>query len=299
MILNRSFCNGENLHAMNLYFKQIKCFEQIKKRLEQQQQQIDLLREETNLRFKQVETHSEQQQQQIDLLREEMNLHFEQIERRRTQIDWLCEEINLCFEQVEEHLDQRQQQIDLLREKMNRRLEKIETRLDQQQQQIDLLRKDVLDLERQIAQIISDIEQMNIEIIQFDGWLKLISGMKGDEKGQALEQTFALGLSYGLKDRDIKPETIQLRQLFVDSEGVVFFKKGKLIEVDLIAENHKLTVFEVKSSPEEADVEHFAKKIKVVQLAHPEKQVQGIFISPGASEAVEQHCQEWGIQFLG
>ena len=243
--------------------------------------EIKLLREKTDQRFEQVEKRLEQQQQHINLLHQEMNQRFERMDKRFEQVEKRFEQVDKRFEQVD------------------KRLEQIDTRLDQQQQQIDLLRKDVVELKRRVIKIESNTEQTNTKISQFEGWLKLISGIKGDEKGQTLEQAFALGLSYGLEDHDIKPETIQLRQVFMDSEGVIFSRKEKLIEVGLIAENETLTVFEVKTSSQEIDVENFAKKIKVVQLAHPEKQVQGIFISPGADEAVEQYCRELEIRFLG
>ncbi|MDM8562772.1 TMEM43 family protein [Candidatus Marithioploca araucensis] len=128
--------------------------------------------------------------------------------------------------------------------------------------------------------------------------LAILAGTLGTEKGQRLEEVFATVLSYGLKNPDIKPESIQLRQQFIDTEGLVFPKKGKFIEVDIIAENGKMTVFEVKATATIDDVDIFSMKVKLIQLQNPDKQVHGIIISPWASEEVKQCCTEYDLELL-
>jgi len=158
--------------------------------------------------------------------------------------------------------------------------------------------RDILELKRRIIKVESTVDRMDKRITKFEAWLKITTGNMGDEKGLVLEQLFALGLSYGLKDRDILPETIQLRQQFVDTDGLIYLRKGKYIEIDLIAENGKLTVFEVKASAVETDVAIFARKVKLIQLQNPDKSVHGIFISPGASDDVKQCCTEYDLELL-
>ncbi|MDM8559158.1 hypothetical protein [Candidatus Parabeggiatoa sp. HSG14] len=131
--------------------------------------------------------------------------------------------------------------------------------------------------------------------MRFDSRLNIIAGTLGTEKGERLEVAFARALSYALENPDIKPDSIKLRQRFVDTEGKVFLKKGKIIEVDVIAENGKLTVFEMKATARTTDVDIFAMKVKLVQLQNTDKQVKGIIVSPGANEEVKQCCAEYGI----
>jgi hypothetical protein len=236
--------------------------------------------------------------EEIKLLREDTNQHFKQFERRIElveyrfeQVEQRMEQVERRFEQVEQRMEQVERRIDLLEQQMNQRFTKIEQSLEKQH-------KDSLDLKRRMIKVESTVERTNEKITQFDAWLKIVTGNVGEEKGQALEQLFALGLSYGLKNRDILPETIQLRQQFEDTEGLVYLRKGKFIEVDIIAENGKLTVFEVKSSAVAMDVDQFARKIKLIQLQNSDKQIQGIFISPGAKEEVKQCCMEYEIELL-
>ena len=113
-----------------------------------------------------------------------------------------------------------------------------------------------------------------------------------------MEEVFALGLSYGLKDREILPETIQLRQKFMDTECSVYSRKGKYIEVDIIAEDGKLIVFEVKATAVGTDVDTFSDKVKLIQHQNPDKQVEGILISPGATDEIKEWCAEYNIELL-
>ncbi|OAD21203.1 protein containing DUF1626 [Candidatus Thiomargarita nelsonii] len=214
-----------------------------------------------------------------------------QFERRSEQNEQRMAQFEQRSEQIEQHIEQTERQLERQREEMNQRFDKIDQRLDKQHQ-------DFLDLKRHMIKVESTVERTNEKITQFDAWLKIIAGNLGDEKGQALEQLFALGLSYGLKNREVLPETIQLRQQFEDTEGLIYLRKGKFIEVDIIAENGQLTVFEVKASAVGTDVAQFARKVKLLQLQNPDKQVQGIFISPGARDEVKQCCAEYEIELL-
>ncbi|MCK5523574.1 MAG: DUF91 domain-containing protein, partial [Thiomargarita sp.] len=195
------------------------------------------------------------------------------------------------FEQVEQRIEQTERVIEALREEMNQRFEKVDQRFDQQH-------RDHLELKRRVIKVESTVDRIDKKITSFDAWLKMVTGNLGDEKGQALEQLFALGLNYALKNRDIKPESIQLRQQFIDVEGLVYFKKGKYIEVDIIAENGKFTVFEVKASAVATDVDIFARKVELIQRQNTDKKVQGIFVSPGAKEEVKECCKEYNVELL-
>ena len=265
-------------------------FEQVDRRFEQ----VDRRFEQVERRFEQVDQRFEQVEKRIDLLQAEMNQRF----------DLLQEEMNRRFEEMEKRFDKR---IELLQAEMNRRFEEMEKRFDKR---IELLQEEMnhrfeeekrerLDIKRRLIKVESTVNRMDEKITQFDAWLKLVTGNVGDKRGQEAEQLFALGLRYGLKRSDIKPETIQLRCQFVDTEGIVFPKKGKFIEVDIMAENGKLSVFEVKITAVDTDAMILARKVQLIQHQTPDKQVSGIFISPEASEAVKQCCAEYDLTFVG
>lgn len=217
---------------------------------------------------------------------------------RRDEFARLLDEMKLFREETHQQFVQ-----------VNRRIELVENRMEQTEQRFELWRKevnqrfdeqhrDILDLKRRMIKLESNQERALEKIDKFDAWLKITTGNVGDVKGQALEEMFALGLSYGLKTPDIKPETIQLRQHFVDTEGLIFPIKNKWIEIDIIAEDGLLTVFEIKASAVDTDTAIFAKKVELVQRQNPDKQVRGIFISLGARDDVKKCCLELGLELI-
>jgi len=278
-------------------------------------QEVKLLREDSNHRFEQIDKRFEQ----IDKRFEQIDKRFEQIDKRfdllHQEVNQLRDEMDRRFELVQKEMDRR---FELIEEKMDRRFELIEEKMDRRfellQKEMDrrfeVLQKEMdrrfeeekrerLDMKRRLIKVESMMTRMDEKITQFDAWLKVVTGNVGDKKGQDAEQLFALGLSYGLKRTDIKPQTIQLRQMFMDDDGIVFPKKGKYIEVDILAENGQLSVFEVKITAVETDVVTFARKVQLVQHQNPEKPVSGIFISPNAGEEIKQCCAEYDLAFIG
>ncbi len=268
----------------------VQAFEKLAQRLEQVEGRIDLLHEEMNKRFEQIERRFEQVDQRIDLLHEEMNKRFEQIERRFEQvdqrIDLLHEEMNKRFERVDQRFD-----------KIDQRFEQVDQRFDKVDQRFEQMHNTQVDMKRDILKL---RENQDLILKRMEGqekWLQVVTGNMGTEKGETLEQLFAEALSYGLKNPDIKPESIRLNQKIEDLDGLLF-KKPRYGEVDLIAQNGKLIVLEIKATAKPDDVNTLSWKVELLQLQNPDKQVQGLFIAMGASEKVRQRCLEYEIELV-
>ena len=248
--------------------------------------EVKLLREDTNKRFEllheEVKQLRDDMDQRFELLQAEMNRRFEENEKR---FELRQAEMNRRFEENEKRFELLREEIKQLREDMNLRFEEE--------------KRERLDTKRRLIKVEAAITRFEEKITQFDAWLKVVTENVGDKRGQDAELLFALGLNYGLKRSDIKPETIQLRQKFMDEEGIVFPKKGKHIEVDILAENGKLSVFEVKITAIATDVVTFARKVQLIQHQNQHQQVSGIFISPEASEEIKQCCTEYDLTFVG
>jgi hypothetical protein len=131
-----------------------------------------------------------------------------------------------------------------------------------------------------------------------ENWIRFTIGDLRAEKGKTLEDMFAAALQYGLKNPELTAEKIRLRQRLVDTEGRVF-PAGFKTEVDLIAEDGKLTVFEVKSTTRESDVDFFALKVELVAAHNPDKQVHGVFICLAAPEGIRRRCAEHNLEWVG
>ena len=131
-------------------------------------------------------------------------------------------------------------------------------------------------------------------------WLNLIIGDLQAEKGQQLAHLIALGLRVGLKKPNITAENIRLRNQLVDSEGLIF-PRGFTTEVDLIAEDNKLTVFrvfELKAKVKAGDVGVFGLMVELVAAQNPTKTVKGMLICLGPGEEIRQSCVEYGVELI-
>jgi hypothetical protein len=254
-------------------------------------EEVKSLRQEISWR---LELQSQELQQRMDLLRQDMeqriNLLREDMERRFEQVDKRLEQVDKRLEQVDKRLEQVDKRLEQQREEMERRFEQVD-------QQLADLRHDNLHIKRDIVKLQAGQESILKQLAGQEAWLRVTVGGLRNEKGQTLEDMFAAGLRHGLKDDDILPDTIRLRQPLEDIHGLVF-KKGYATEVDLVAQNGKLTVFEVKATAKVGEVDWFAWKVELVKAQNPTLQVRGVFICLGAPAAVKQRCLECGLELL-
>ncbi len=186
-------------------------------------------------------------------------------------------------------------------DKVDQRFDKVDDQLGKVDERLGKAEKTQLGMRRDIAKLHHGQEMILKRMDSQDMWLNLQTGGLWDKKGHSLEDMFAVALSYGLKNPHLSPDKIQLRQNLVDTNGLIF-KAGFSTEIDLIVEDDKLTVFEVfevKTTPKVSEVDIFALKVELVTLQNPDKQVRGILISPGQTEAVQQRCAEHGLVLVG
>jgi chromosome segregation ATPase len=270
--------------------------EDMDRRFESQREETELLREETKL----LREETKLLREETKLLREDMDKRFEQqredMDRRfesqreetellREETKSLREEMKLLREDMDKRFEQQREETKLLREDMNKRFE----------QQHDELKNN----KRRLIKLESAQQVLNNRMIGLDAWLKTTRGNLGTEKGQTLEEVFALALSYGLNNPDIKPESIRLRQDLIDIEGVMFGRKYFATEIDLIAQDGKLIVFEMKATAKVSDVDVFSLKVELVAIQNPQQSVSGVFICLGADDRVRQRCTSLGLEFVG
>ncbi len=133
--------------------------------------------------------------------------------------------------------------------------------------------------------------ELRQEMRDLRDWVELIGGRLQNRVGRNLEDIVAGALRLGLQRPDIDPRNVRLRQKIGDPNGLVF-KAGKQKEVDLIAQDGELLVFEVKSAPDVDDVDELADKAELVRLQNPDKRVTGVLVAVGAEADVRQRCRE-------
>jgi hypothetical protein len=246
--------------------------------------EVALLREDSNQRF--------------DELREDTNRRFDELrEDTNRRSDKLREDTNRRSDELREDMNRRFEQVDQRFEQMHRRFEQVDQRFEQVDQRFEQMHRTQLELKRNMLQLQEGQKTLLNRIDGQSKWQKLNLGMLGSDKGERLENMFAEALRYGLNNPDIIADQIQLRQPLFDPDGQVF-RPNYATEIDLITENHRRTVFEVKASAKVDDVYLFALKVELVALQNPEKPVHGVFICLGASEEVQQHGAEYGLEMI-
>lgn len=181
-------------------------------------------------------------------------------------------------------------EVQALRQEMNERFAQVDQRFEQVDQSILGLKRDVIQIRHGQEMIIKRLDGQ-------DAWVRLNFGDLRNEKGANLEEFFAAGLRYGLKDPDISAEKIRLRQPLIDTDGAIF-PQGFATEVDLYAENGSLMVFEVKATAKGTDIDVFSLKVRLIQHQNPDKRVYGVFISVGAPDALQARAEMQGVELV-
>ncbi len=212
--------------------------------------------------------------------RQEQRQNFQQVDKRFEQVDQRFEQVNQRFEQV------------------NQRFEQVDQRFEQVDQRFEQLSQEVRDLRDQVSQEMRELDDhLSQEMRDLRDWVELIAGRLQARVGRNLEHIVAGALRLGLSRPDIDPQNVRLRQKISDPTGLVY-KPGKQKEVDLVAQDGELLVFEVKSAPDVDDVDEFADKVELVRLQNPDKRVTGVFVAVGAEADVRQYCTQRGVQLI-
>jgi chromosome segregation ATPase len=278
-------------------------------RLELQSQEIHDHRQEMEQRLEslrqELHDHRKEMEQRLESLRQEVEQRLESLRQDTEQrLESLRQEFHDHRKEMELRMDSLRQEIHDLRKEMELRFEQVDKRFEQvdkrfegvDQQLVDL-KSDNLQIKRKIVKLQAGQENIIKRLDGQEAWLRMTIGSLHNDKGETLEDMFAAGLRYGLKDEEITAETIRLCEPLVDHDGLVF-EKGYETEVDLVAHNGQLTVFEVKATAKSGDVDFFAWKVQLIQAQNPSLQVRGVFICLGARPAVKQRCLERRVELL-
>ncbi len=126
-------------------------------------------------------------------------------------------------------------------------------------------------------------------------WVEGIVGRFQVRSGRNLENVVAGALRVALRRPDIKPEQLRLRQRLVDEKGVVGPPGQRRFEIDILAQDSQISVFEVKTYCEWEDVDRLNEKVTFVKSLYPDKKVEGIMIALAIGDEVRERCAELGI----
>jgi len=180
---------------------------------------------------------------------------------------------------------------------MNQRFEQVDKRFEQVDKRFEQADRTMLGMRRDIVKLQSGQESILKRMDNMEAWFGFVTGNLRNEKGRSLEDAIAMALRHGLKNPTITAEQIRQRVRLVDENGVAF-SPGYETEVDLVAQNGELLVYEVKSTAKASEVSFFALKLNVIRSQNPDKVVRGVFITMVATEEVQQACVRYNIELV-
>ena len=206
---------------------------------------------------------------EFDVFRSEMETFRGEFDVFRSGMETFQSEVNERFEKVDE------------------RFEKVAGELRAFRNEFDTFRSDVDGRFDQTDQRFSDLRD----------WVEMIVGRFQTRSDRKLEDVVAGTMRLVLGRDDISSENVRLRQPLEDVEGVIG-PAGRRYEIDILADNSTLLMFEVKSVCEVEDVDRFGDKVALMRTLHPEKTVDGAIVTMAPLNEVEARCVEWGIALV-
>jgi len=205
-------------------------------------------------------------------------------------------------ESVQHAIQELRAQIARRFEQVDRRFEQVDQRLEQVQGEIQGLRTDMLQrfeqVDQRFEQVDQRFEQLDRKVDDLKDWVEMVVGGFQVRSGRKLEDVVAGALRLVLKRPDITPDRIRLRQKVVDEKGSIG-PIGRNYEVDILADDGRITLFEVKSVCEVEDVDRLADKVALMRTLHPDRQVDGVMVTLGVKEEeVKTRCAHYGIPLV-
>jgi hypothetical protein len=183
-------------------------------------------------------------------------------------------------------------------EQVHREIQNLHTEMDQRFDQVDQRFGQVdqrfEQVDQRFGQVDQRFDQLDQKMDDLKDWVQLVVGRFQVRAGRNLEDVVAGTLRLALKRPDIGRDQIQLRQKLVD-EGGHIGPAGRSYEVDILADDGRIIVFEVKSVCEVEDVDRLADKVTLMRHLHPDKRIEGVIVTLGAEEGVESRCADHNL----
>ncbi|MBI2569090.1 MAG: hypothetical protein HYV63_18895 [Candidatus Schekmanbacteria bacterium] len=196
-----------------------------------------------------------------------------EMERLLSELAAMREQSNRRFEAVDQRFEAVLAELATQREETNRRFEE---RREETNRRFEALAQQ---------------NQRLIDMVQYQN--ATVGGLQ-NRAGRNLEDMAAGMLRFGLGITGIRPEHIRLRQRIEDRTGLTG-PAGRRYEYDILAINGRVCVFEVKSAPDEEDVDRFRDKCDLVEHELGCGPIERVLATLGMTPEPQRYCDEHGI----
>ncbi|MBI2571009.1 MAG: hypothetical protein HYV63_28725 [Candidatus Schekmanbacteria bacterium] len=199
-----------------------------------------------------------------------------EMERLLAELTAMREESNRRFEAMDRRF-----------EAVDRRFEAVDQRFDAMDQRFDAMdqRFDAMD---------QRFDAMDQRIADFGHHLDVVVGGLQRRAGRNLEEMVAGTLRYALDRTDLKAEHVRLRQHVEDRTGLIG-PAGRRYEYDILAIDGRICVFEVKSTPDNEDVDRFRDKCDLVERELGRGPIERVLVTLDKTPRLRRYCDARGV----
>jgi len=213
---------------------------------------------EMNRRFETVDKRFEAMDKRFEDMLAEMNRRFETVDKRFEAMDKRFEAVDKRFE-------------DMLAE-MNRRFEAVNKRFEAVDKRFEAIDKRFEAVDKRFEALIAEMHQGFEESRRMYLQLRAAIDNLGARSGVSLQETILELMNTLIVKAGVDYKQVQ-RKTIVDVNGDVFFQ-GFSTDVDVLARDGEIHLFEVKYKADQRDCDHFLKVARLfekVEKVRPDK----------------------------
>jgi len=234
----------------------------IKQLIEHSNKRFEALQEQMDKRFEQMDKRFEQMDKRFEAIQEQMDKRFEAIQE---QMDKRFEQMDKRFEAIQEQMDKR---FEAMQEQMDKRFEAMQEQMDKR------------------------FEAQNKDI----KYIKAAVGSLGRRSGKALENTILELLNDKLIKENINTSEIT-REYLYDKEGIVFWR-GYESGIDIIMQNGKIILIEIKYHATKNKIEKFVRNSKLYAHQFNKSFDELVMICLEVKSSVLRVAKQFGVKII-
>ncbi|WP_338602639.1 DUF3782 domain-containing protein [Sulfolobus tengchongensis] len=273
--------------------------DQLAQRVDQLAQHVDQLTQrldQLTQRLDQLAQHVDQLTQRVDQLTKNQEMLQQRLDQLTQRVDQLTQRLDQLAQRVDQltqHVDQLTQRVDQL----TKNQEILQQRMDQLAQRVDQLTKNQEVLQQALSELAQSVNQFTKKVDSEVERINKILGSMGERWGILYEDLITDFLREVLKKEGLDYKYVN-KFSFKDEKGLYGFK-GRRYEIDILVQDDKIYMIEVKSNAEVKDVEWFDTRCSVVsEVLGLSKPPIKLFLAITTDKDAVDRANELGIKMV-
>ena len=207
---------------------------------------------------------------------------LEKLEEHDRKFNEVIEEIRGIKEKLVEH---------------DRKFNEVIERLEEHDRKFNEVIERLEEHDRKFNEVIGRIEKLEERFEQLSMRVEVTIGSMGRRWGSDLERMVLEIFREALERRGIEPGEVK-KFRFKDEDGSVTGVRGRVVDVDILVEDFRFYVIEVKSRAELDHVEYLMEKVKLVEKIMDRKVDKAMIVAVNVDKEAYERARELGIDVI-